>query len=99
MADDSAQTKEPLDVGAMLLMMVEQLAAIGWSKLGLQPDLITGQIAKDLEQAKLAIDALASLAAVVEANLEEDDRRQVQRIVRDLRLNYVEKHKEAHGGA
>jgi hypothetical protein len=45
----------------------------------------------------LAIDAAAALAGVIEPQLEDDaDRRRVQNLVRDLRVNYVQKAEGAH---
>ena len=49
------QTPEPVSVYAVIMTMVDTMATIAWSKLGLQPDLATGRIEKDLEQAKGAI--------------------------------------------
>ena len=79
-------------------MMVEQMAAIAWSKLGLQPDMLTGQMAKDLDQAKVAIDIVGYLVALIEPKLDESDKRQVQGMVRDLKMNYVNKRQEESGG-
>ncbi len=93
MPDESAP-KEPLDVYQMLAALVDQLASISWQKLGLQPDIITGQIHQDLTQARTAIDATAKLSEVLETALDEEDRRRIQGMVRDLRINWVEKNKE-----
>ena len=91
---DEGAPKEPLDVYQMLAALVDQLASISWQKLGLQPDIITGQIHKDLTQARTAIDATAKLAEVLEVGLDEEDKRRLQGMVRDLRINWVEKNKE-----
>ena len=93
MPDESAP-KEPLDVYQMLAALVDQLASISWQKLGLQPDIITGQIHQDLTQARTAIDATAKLSEVLETVLDEEDRRRIHGMVRDLRINWVEKNKE-----
>ncbi len=85
---------EPLSVYTMVTIMVEQMAGLAWQKLGLQPDPITGTIAKDLEEAKLAIDLCTHLAAVIEPKLDEEDKRQIHSLVRDLRINYVQKVQE-----
>lgn len=87
--------REPLDVAALIAVMVDQLATVSWQKLGLQPDMASGRIVKDLPQAKLAIDAVASLAELIDSQLDDDDRRSMQNLIRDLRLNYIEKGKEA----
>ncbi len=87
----AGQTPEPIDVSSFLAMVVQQMAELAWQKMGLQPDPITNAIARDMEQAKLAIDAAAALAPVLEAKLDDEDKRQIQNLVRDLRVNYVEK--------
>ncbi len=92
MPDESA--KEPLDIYSVLAALVDQLAAISWQKLGLQPDIMTGQIQQDLTQARTAIDATAKLAEVLELGLDDEDKRRVQGMVRDLRINWVEKNRE-----
>ncbi len=80
----------PLDAYQFIAVMMEQLSAIAWQKMGLQPDLATGKIHKDLTQCKAAIDATTALAAIIEPQLDENDKRQMQNLVRDLRMNFVE---------
>lgn len=87
-------SREPIDVNEMLAVLVDQLASVAWQKLGLQPDIMTGQIHQDLGQARTAIDAVAKLSEVLESNLDDEDKRRVQGMVRDLRINWVEKNKE-----
>jgi len=87
------QTPEPVSVYAVIMTMVDTMAAIAWSKLGLQPDLATGQLAADLDEAKVAIDLTTHLASFIEPQLDEEDKRRIHGLVRDLRMNYVEKSK------
>lgn len=91
---NGAQTNESLDVFQVIAVMVDQMAAIAWQKLGLQPDPFSGKLEKDTEQARVAIDIVASLAEQLEPKLDEADRRQVQNLVRDLRVNFVQKSNE-----
>jgi hypothetical protein len=88
-----SNSPEPVDVYAVILTMVDTMAAIAWSKLGLQPDLSTGQIAQDLPQAKVSIDLCTHLASFIEPQLDDEDKRRIHSLVRDLRMNYVEKSK------
>jgi hypothetical protein len=88
-----SQTPEPVSVYAVIMTMVDTMAAIAWSKLGLQPDLATGQLAADLNEAKVAIDLTTHLASFIEPQLDEEDKRRIHGLVRDLRMNYVEKSK------
>ena len=93
MPEDSAP-REPIDIYQVLAALVEQLASISWQKLGLQPDIMTGQIHQDLTQARVAIDATAKLSEVLENELDEEDKKRIHGLVRDLRINWVEKNKE-----
>ena len=96
--EDQAAPRGPIDVYEVLTVMLDQMAAISWQKLGLQPDMLSGSIVKDLDQAKVSIDLTAHLAGVVEGKLDESDKRHIQGLVRDLRLNYVQKRKDdGHG--
>lgn len=92
MAENESQG--PVDVYAVVMTMVDTMATIAWSKLGLQPDLATGKLELDIEQAKVAIDLTTHLASFIEPQLDEDDKRRIHSLVRDLRMNYVEKSKE-----
>ena len=92
MSDDAGQQAQPIDVFEALATSLDLFAALAWQKMGLQPDMATGRIAPDMKQAKAAVDAAAAIATVLEPVLEDDaDRRQVQNLVRDLRINYLEK--------
>ena len=83
---------QPIDVPAVVVQTMDFFAALAWQKLGLQPDMGTGKTEMDLKQARLAIDATAALAGVIEPELEDEaDKRNVHNIVRDLRINFVEK--------
>jgi len=85
----SEQEKQPIDVAGILAVFVDQLSGIAWSKLGLQPDPMTGSIHQDMAQAKLAIDTCADLVKHLEPQLDDEDRRHLQNLIRDLRINYV----------
>ncbi|MCB0824578.1 MAG: DUF1844 domain-containing protein [Armatimonadetes bacterium] len=82
---------EPIDVHSVLAIMIEQMAEIAWQKMGLRPDMITNEIVTDYGQAKVAIDTVAYLADQLLPKLEDSDKRQIQNLVTDLRMNYVQK--------
>ena len=50
--NNDPQGPQPIDVDQVIMVMIDQMAGIAWQKLGLQNDLITGKIEKDLTQAK-----------------------------------------------
>ncbi len=78
----------------MIMIMVDQMASLAWQKLGLQPDPMTGKLHKDIAEAKVAIDVTAGLAGFIEPQLDEEDKRRIHSLIRDLRINYVEHTKE-----
>ncbi len=91
---DGPNLNEPLSVYPVIMVMVDQMASIAWQKLGLQPDPVTGKLHKDLAEAKIAIDVTAGLAGFIEPQLDEEDKRRIHSLIRDLRINYVEHTKE-----
>lgn len=95
--NDAQKPTEPIDVYAVLAVFVDQLASIAWQKLGLQHDPITGKLEADLDQAKVAIDATAGLALHLEGQLDDEDKRRIHGLLRDLKVNYVQK--TSGGGA
>ncbi|MCW5942769.1 MAG: DUF1844 domain-containing protein [Fimbriimonadaceae bacterium] len=89
MSEEQAQEQRPVDVYEVFTMILGQLAEIAWTKLGLRPDLATRRIEKDLEQARVTIDVIVQLARVLEAKLDDEDKRQVRNLVSDLKMNFV----------
>ena len=88
---DAGATNLPkLDVRDRLLMCIDIMNQGAWISLGLLSDPATGQIDQNLGQAQLAIDTVAFLAERVENELDDETRRDLRTLVRDLRLNYVQ---------
>lgn len=81
--------KKPLDVYGLIFVSIEQYAALAWQKLGLHPDPLTGEVHKDLLQAKLAIDLVARMIEMLEPQLGDRERRRLQSLLSDLRINFV----------
>ena len=87
----SEATREAPTVFDHIAILLDQMAGVAWQKLGLQPDMVTGLIEPNLEQARVAIDVVSFLAGKLESQLDEDDQRQIQSLVRDLKINFVQK--------
>lgn len=87
--------REPVDVTAFALWLIGEMQAQAWIKMGLWKDPITGEIQTDLRQAKIAIDCVAALAEVLKPHLEEAQQREIERLLTDLRLNFVQRSAEA----
>lgn len=79
-----------LNVRDRLLMCIDILNQGSWISLGLISDPATGSIERDLGQAKTAIDCVAFLSEKIEPELDDETRRELRNLVRDLQLNYVQ---------
>ena len=90
-ASESETPKKPISVYDILTILIEQMSSVAWQKLGLQPDPVTGRIGVGLAEAKVAIDVVANMVHQLESQLDDEDRRQVNSLVRDLRINYLNK--------
>jgi hypothetical protein len=80
---------KPLSVYDLISFSVDQFAQVAWQKMGLRPDPMTGKEDVDLEQAKVAIDMASRLGEVLDPQLDDEDRRKIQGILSDLRINFV----------
>lgn len=78
-----------------LLMCINWLHEGAWIALGLVQDPATEKIEQDLDGARAAIDSIAFLAEKVDPSLDDTTRREIQNLVRDLRLNFVQQQARA----
>ena len=79
----------PIDILTVVRTCVALLDNQAWQAMGLRPDPITRAVAKDLEQARLAIDCIAALLDRVSAHLAEPEARELATLLTNLRLNFV----------
>jgi hypothetical protein len=89
MSEDAAP--QSVDVDQVLLMSIETFVELAWVKMGLHADPVTGRTEKDLIACRKAIDAAEALAETAKAHMDEDDRSQLDRMIRDLKLNYTQR--------
>ncbi|GIV21527.1 MAG: hypothetical protein KatS3mg023_3278 [Armatimonadota bacterium] len=88
---EEQRQKQPVDVITVALWMIEEMQAQAWVKLGLWKDPVSGELHTDLPQAKIAIDCVAALAEVLQPHLADSQRRDLERLLTDLRLNFVQR--------
>jgi hypothetical protein len=88
---ESEAPKKPISIYEILTILVEQMASVSMQKLGLQRDPVTGTLEMNLPEAKVAIDVTAQLAQHLDSQVDDEDRRQLHNLVRDLKVNYVNK--------
>ncbi len=86
----SAGTTERLDARTVVLTCISLLASKAWEAMGLVPDPATKRIERRLEEAQLVIDATAALVDLIRPAVQDAERRELETLLTNLRLNYVE---------
>ena len=87
--EDIAAGLPPVDVYTLLKSFIGMLAAQSWQWMGLVKNPSTGNIEKDLAQAKAAIDAIAALAGQLEGKISAHESEELRGMISDLRINFV----------
>ncbi len=67
------------------------LALKAWEGMGLVPNALSGKTQKNLDEARLAIDAYAAIFEILRSRIEEGARREMENLLTTLRLNFVDK--------
>ncbi len=80
----------PLDLPTALSFCVNMLNEVAWMKMGLIPNPLNGKVERDLTQAKAAIDAVSDLVPRLEPFIPEAQRRDLQVMLSNLRINFVQ---------
>lgn len=91
--DDGEESNEIPDVRSVLALFMGELRNLAWLRMGLVANPMTGQIEKDLGQAKMAIDTVSFLAEQLDPHVAPEERLPLKAMVSDLRLNFVEQSK------
>ncbi len=84
----------PVSVKEIILSFIGVLGESGWMYMGLVADRVTGKVYKDMDQAKLAIDTIDTLFEKIRDFLDEGERRDIERMIDNLKINYVMQLKE-----
>jgi len=88
---DRAMPLHALETRDILIWCLGLLAAKAWEGMGLVPNPASGQVGKNLEGAQLAIDAYAAVFGLVREGVEPAPRREMETLLMNLRINFVEK--------
>lgn len=94
----AAPELRPLDVWSVLHVCIGQLAGVAWQTMGLRADPFTNKMTKDLGQARVAIDATAALVELLLPQVQGQEKRDLQALLTDLRLNFVRQQGEREQG-
>ncbi len=88
--EEHPETAEPLDTTSLLQWCLSVLAANAWQTMGLIANPATQKVERNLDDARLAIDAVVALADQLRPRLPDAERRQLETLLTDLRLNFVQ---------
>jgi hypothetical protein len=90
---DEGNAGELPDVYSVLALFLGELRNLAWLRMGLVANPGTGQIERDMAQAKVAIDTVAFLAQQIEPYVPAQERLPLRALVSDLQMNFVEQSK------
>lgn len=82
--------EERIAAQSVILTCISLLASKAWEAMGFVPDSVTKKVERHLDEAQLAIDAAAALIDLVRNRLPDTERREVETLLANLRLNFVE---------
>jgi DNA replication initiation complex subunit (GINS family) len=74
----------------LFYQLVNTFQNAAWQQMGKQLNPLTNKVEKDLVQASMSINMLDMLMAKTQGNLSADEKRLLEQIISDLKLNYVE---------
>ncbi len=66
-----------------------------WEDLGLMSNPETKEVKQDLKKAKISIDSIEFLLTQVTNELDIEDKKQIEHMLANLHMNYVEKYQES----
>ena len=80
-----------LTIYSLLRMFVGMVVQQAWVHLGVQIDQASRKLVQDLPKAKTAIDVLAALVQHLQPDLDGSEKRELERALADLRINYTQR--------
>lgn len=92
--EPGAEAAPEITVAAVLKGTVELLAVQAWQHMGIQVSPQTGRLGQDLPQARLAIDAASAILEKLQPHLVDNERREYEGLLTNLRINYVQRSNE-----
>lgn len=84
-----------LPLATLLVSFIGILNGKAWEDLGLISNPDTGEVKQDLKRAKISIDSVEFLFNQIKGELEAEDKKQIENLLANLRMNYVEKYEES----
>lgn len=91
---DSEDKKTGMSNELLFTQLVLSFQAAAWQQMGKVPSVVTGKIERDLEMAKHSIDMLGMLEEKTRGNLTESEKKYIEHVLYELRLNYLDEMKK-----
>jgi hypothetical protein len=79
---------------SLFLSLVLNFQAAAWQQMGKIKNPLTDKIERNLEQAKASIDLIDMLAVKTANNLDENEKKLIDRILSELKMNYLDEIKK-----
>lgn len=80
---------------ALFLQLVLTFQTAAWQQMGKVKNPLTDKIERNLDQARMSIDMLDMLKAKTEGNRSEEETKVLDRVISELKLNYVDEFEKA----
>ncbi len=91
-----SESEKKMDASFFQLTVSLQMAAM--QQMGKIASPVSGKIEKNLEQARVSIDMLAMIAEKTDGNLTPDEKDLIDRVLFELRMNFVDETKKSEEG-
>lgn len=95
MTEETPKQEASTSVYDVLAYAYNLFVSFAWQAMGFVPDPATGKIRTSLEEAKIAIDCADFLAGKWQSHAEPETQKEIERVLRDLKVNFVAKSTEA----
>jgi F0F1-type ATP synthase membrane subunit b/b' len=84
-----------LTLETLFIWFIGILNGKAWEYLGLMMNPETKDIKQDLKKAKISIDSIEFLLNQIKTELKDEDKKEMENILANLQMNYVEKYQES----
>lgn len=88
-AQKAASYVAELSAGDLIQWVIAALAEKAWERMGLVANPATGQIKRDFEDARLAIDSIGALTELLAPRMDPAGNSRLRTLLADLRINYA----------
>lgn len=93
-SEETPEAAVPVNVYDTLLWMGGMLGSLAWQKMGLLADPATGEVDKDLAQARAAIDTATFICEKCAPHMSAEDKKSFEGLLNDLKVNYLQQSRE-----